>query len=72
MTKVIKIEQLEKTYYLGKVKVEALRGVSFEINTGDFVSIMGPSGSGKINLDAYHRLFGLPHRRKIFLIRSGC
>ena len=46
MSKVIRIEQLKKIYHLGKVKVEALRGVSFDIEEGDYVSIMVPSDSG--------------------------
>src|SRR5262245_1276636 len=44
---IIAIEQLKKTYDLGEVKVEALRGIDVQIRRGEFVAIMGASGSGK-------------------------
>jgi putative ABC transport system ATP-binding protein len=44
---IVEAVNLKKTYVLGKISVEALRGVKLWVQSGDFLAILGPSGSGK-------------------------
>jgi len=51
MTKpIISVDNIHKSYLMGKEAVPALRGVSLDIEQGEFVCLMGPSGSGKTTL----------------------
>jgi putative ABC transport system ATP-binding protein len=47
---IIELHNLVKTYHVGETEVRALRGVSYSVAKGDFLAIMGPSGSGKSSL----------------------
>ena len=56
-TPAIRVHGLRKIFGSGEARVEALRGIDFEVSRGDFVAVMGPSGSGKSTL--LHLIGGL-------------
>jgi putative ABC transport system ATP-binding protein len=50
MNNIIKIQNLRRVFEVGSETVNALKGISFDVNEGEFISIMGSSGSGKSTL----------------------
>jgi putative ABC transport system ATP-binding protein len=50
MSAVIELQDLRKSYYLGKQELPVLKGINLTINSNEFVALMGPSGSGKSTL----------------------
>ncbi|MEM1628615.1 MAG: ABC transporter ATP-binding protein [Desulfurococcaceae archaeon] len=67
MAEVVKLMDVWKVYYVGKVEFPALRGVDLSINKGEMIAIMGPSGSGKTTLLNMMGLLDRPTRGKIYI-----
>lgn len=65
--KVMELVDVWKIYDMGEVKVEALRGISFEVYEGEYVFVVGPSGSGKSTLLHILGCLDRPTKGKVFI-----
>jgi putative ABC transport system ATP-binding protein len=64
---IIELTDVRKTYPLGKTLVEAVKGVTFRIEKGDFISIAGPSGSGQSTILNMIGLIDSPTSGEVFI-----
>jgi putative ABC transport system ATP-binding protein len=64
---IIQLKNVWKTYYMGEVSLDVLKGVNVEINRGEFVVIIGPSGSGKSTMMNQVGVLDTPTKGQIFL-----
>ena len=64
---VVSLKDVHKSYPLGKERIEAVRGVSFDIEKGEFAAVSGPSGSGKSTILNMIGLIDLPSSGSIVI-----
>ncbi len=67
MERIIELQNVWKTYFLGEIKLEVLKGVTLEVEKQDFALILGPSGSGKSTLLNMVSCLDVPTSGKIIL-----
>ena len=63
----IQLKNVWKTYYMGDISLDVLKGVNVDINKGDFVAIVGPSGSGKSTMMNQVGVLDTPTKGIIYL-----
>ena len=61
MSALIEFQDVCKYYQMGDTTVKAADHISFQIQKGEFVAIVGQSGSRQVHLHEHHRLSGCPH-----------
>lgn len=70
---VIRMENIIKRYYIGKPnELQILNGISLSVDQGEFVSIVGESGSWKKYIDEYYRRPGPPDRGNLLSGGKRC
>ncbi len=63
----IKLEDVWKTYQVGEVELEVLKGINLEVKEGEFIVLLGPSGSGKSTLLNVMSCLDVPTKGHVFL-----
>ena len=72
MNSIIHLENIRKSYFMGKNDLEVLKGISLDIHKNEYVALMGPSGSGKSTLMNILGCLDSPTAGKYILNQTGC
>ncbi len=67
MSELICLKNVFKSFWMGKIKVDALNGIDISINEGEFVALMGASGSGKTTLLNQIGLLDTPTKGEVYI-----